>query len=65
MTSEIRRFLLWLSLFSLAFGYIEAAVVVYLRELYYPGGFQFPLAPIPSLDGWVVWGKLLGADLDG
>ena len=48
MTSETRRLLLWLSLFSLAFGYIEAAVVVYLRELYYPDGFQFPLAPIPA-----------------
>lgn len=22
------------------------------------------LAPVPSLDGWVVWGKLMGADLD-
>jgi hypothetical protein len=48
MTSENRRLLIWLSLFSLAFGYIEAAVVVYLRELYYPGGFHFPLAPIPA-----------------
>jgi len=24
-------------------GYFEAAVVVYLRELFYPGGFSFPL----------------------
>jgi hypothetical protein len=23
------------------------------------------LAPVPTLDGWVVWGKLLGADLEG
>ena len=30
-------------LFAAAFGYVEAAVVVYLRALYYPGGFQFPL----------------------
>jgi Zn-dependent protease len=22
------------------------------------------LAPVPTLDGWVVWGKLMGADLD-
>ena len=28
-----------------AFGYIEAAVVVYLREIFHPDGFTFPLAP--------------------
>jgi hypothetical protein len=28
--------------FSIAFGYIEAAVVVYLREIFHPGGFTFP-----------------------
>ncbi|MFH1718791.1 MAG: hypothetical protein ABIF19_15660 [Planctomycetota bacterium] len=30
--------------FGIAFGYIEAAVVVYLREIFYPDGFTFPLA---------------------
>ena len=30
-------------LFSIAFGYIEAAVVVYLRQIFYPDGFTFPL----------------------
>jgi hypothetical protein len=30
--------------FSIAFGYIEAAVVVYLRAIFYPDGFTFPLA---------------------
>lgn len=35
---------IWLVAFGIAFGYLEAAVVVYLRELYYPGGFAFPLA---------------------
>ena len=29
-------------------AYLEAAVVVYLRELYYPDGFAFPLAQIPQ-----------------
>ncbi len=33
----------WIAVFGVAFGYVEAAVVVYLRALYYPGGFQFPL----------------------
>ena len=32
-----------LFIFSVAMGYLETAVVVYLRELYYPGGFNFPL----------------------
>ncbi|MES2731334.1 MAG: hypothetical protein V4714_06285 [Bacteroidota bacterium] len=27
-------------------GYLEAVVVIYLRALYYPGGFQFPLVPM-------------------
>jgi hypothetical protein len=29
--------------FGVAFGYIEAAVVVYLREIFHPEGFTFPL----------------------
>jgi hypothetical protein len=27
-------------------GYLESAVVIYLRRLYYPHGFDFPLVPI-------------------
>lgn len=42
------QILLWLTLFSCAFGYIEAAVVVYLRELYYPEGFRFPLIELDT-----------------
>ncbi len=34
---------LWIALFAAAFGFVEAAVVVYLRALYYPEGFSFPL----------------------
>ena len=30
-------------LFGIAFAYIEAAVVAYLRTIYYPTGFHFPL----------------------
>lgn len=33
---------------GIALGYFEAAVVVYLRELFYPGGFSFPLTVIPT-----------------
>lgn len=39
--------MIWLILFSIAFGLLESVVVVYLRELYYPEGFNFPLANIP------------------
>lgn len=31
------------SLFAISMGFLEAIVVVYLREMFYPGGFQFPL----------------------
>ncbi len=38
--------LFWLLIWGIVFGYIEAAVVVYLREIYYPEGFAFPLVMI-------------------
>lgn len=38
--------LLWITAFSVAMGFLETSVVVYLRELYYPEGFRFPLTPI-------------------
>ena len=40
------RKLLYLTIFGLAMAYVEAAVVVYLREIVYPGGFAFPLREI-------------------
>ncbi len=33
----------WIAIFAIAMGFMEAIVVVYLRELYYPDGFAFPL----------------------
>jgi len=38
--------LFWLLVWGTAFGYLEAAVVVYLREIYYPEGFAFSLVMI-------------------
>lgn len=35
-----------LATFSIAMGFLEAVVVVYLRQLYYPEGFAFPLKPM-------------------
>jgi hypothetical protein len=39
----VRTRLLLLTLFAIAFAAVEASVVVYLRALYYPEGFSFPL----------------------
>jgi hypothetical protein len=33
--------------FAIAFAYVETSVVVYLRELFYPEGFTFPLKSMP------------------
>jgi len=33
----------WLTIFGITMGYFESAVVVYLRAIYYPEGFTFPL----------------------
>ncbi|GMT42197.1 MAG: hypothetical protein IEMM0002_0608 [bacterium] len=37
-----------LSIFAVAFALVEAAVVAYLRQLFYPEGFSFPIKPIPD-----------------
>src|SRR4029078_133153 len=43
MPSERR--VVWLTIFAVAMAYVESAVVVYLRAIYYPHGFPFPLVP--------------------
>lgn len=45
MKTPIRTLLL-LFIFSIAMGFLESAVVVYLREIYYPHGFSFPLVSL-------------------
>jgi hypothetical protein len=40
--------IIWLTLFSISMGFMETAVVVYLRKIYYPDGFRFPLIPIDN-----------------
>jgi hypothetical protein len=44
----IVKTIFWLTLFSIAMGYLETSVVVYLRKLYYPTGFNFPLIPVTT-----------------
>jgi len=33
----------WLTVWGICFGYIEAAIVIYLRMVFYPEGFAFPI----------------------
>ena len=39
-------------IFSIAFAYIEAAVVVYLRTILHPDGFTFPLSNFGTHPAW-------------
>ena len=46
----LRRRLIWLTVYAVAMAYLESAVVVYLRAIYYPQGFSLPLVLIePSI----------------
>jgi hypothetical protein len=38
--------------FGIAFAYIESAVVVYLRAIFYPDGFTFPIADFDDITGF-------------
>ena len=46
-SAAVRRRIVWLITFAVAMAYVESAVVVYLRTIYYPQGFGFPLVPMP------------------
>jgi hypothetical protein len=48
MFSLIYRKFAAITLFSIAMAFLEAAVVIYLRELYYTEGFCFPLKIISA-----------------
>jgi hypothetical protein len=41
--TPVRIKIVHLAVFSIAMGFLESAVVVYLRQIYYPDGFTFPL----------------------
>jgi len=49
--NSLKRQLTWLAVWGGTLGMIEAAVVIYLRSIYYPNGFQFP--PLPFGDALV------------
>ncbi len=44
----LRYKIIWMTLFAVAMGFLESAVVIYMRELLYPDGFAFPLSLIPG-----------------
>lgn len=50
---SFKKNIAWVITFAIAMGFLESAVVIYLRELYYPEGFQFPLKIIPAKLGRV------------
>lgn len=46
ISAALIRRLMIVSLFAIAMGLLESAVVIYLREIMYPQGFRFPLEPV-------------------
>jgi len=46
MSTKVFTRVVWVGIVAVAFGLVEAVVVVYLREIYYPHGFAFPLASL-------------------
>ena len=49
MNAEARcplRIWIWVAIFAIAFAFVEGAVVVYLRRIYFDGAFGFPLATV-------------------
>ena len=38
--------IIWVTVFGIAMAFVESAVVVYLRAIFYPEGFKFPLNAI-------------------
>lgn len=48
MSLKKHHTLIWITVFATTMGIFEGSVVVYLRALYYPFGFNFPLSPIDN-----------------
>lgn len=46
-----------LKIFAISMGLLEAIVVVYIREIYYPDGFSFPLKQLPEWLIIVEWAR--------
>ena len=63
---RVRREVFWcwirVIIFSIAFAWVESSVVVYLREIYFNGAFNFPLV-INWVDGRQAYDPLMGIEL--
>jgi len=46
-----------IAIWCIAMAYLEAAVVVYLRMIFYPEGFQFPLKIMPISTIYIEYGR--------
>ena len=44
----MRRTLTWVTIYAVAMGVLEGALVVYIRRLYWPNGFGFPMPRIDT-----------------
>ncbi len=53
----LRYQLAWVLFFSIWMAYLESAVVAYLRALYYPDGFSFPIKFIPIPMAFIELGR--------
>ena len=38
-----QKAVIWGTIFAIAMAYVESAIVIYLRILFYPEGFGFPI----------------------
>ncbi|MCE3294845.1 MAG: hypothetical protein K0R65_559 [Crocinitomicaceae bacterium] len=47
MKAQTHNLFIAVGIFAVAMGLLESSVVIYLRELYYPEGFNFPIKRIP------------------
>jgi hypothetical protein len=50
MVKRLISRLIIVAIFSIAFAYIESAAVVYLREIFHPNGFDFPIKVFSTVD---------------
>ncbi|HNS17612.1 MAG TPA: hypothetical protein PKH94_08745 [Bacteroidales bacterium] len=46
ITGKLTGKIIVVAAFAIAMAFLESAVVIYIREIYYPGGFDFPLSPM-------------------
>jgi len=45
---NMKHALLWVGIYAIGMAFLESAVVVYLRNMFYPDGFTFPIVQLNS-----------------